>query len=78
MWGPGWWGSPMGGFWWIFPLIGLSIALVFVIALVRAMGGGRPFMCMGGHRSAGGGEVAQLAQEVRDLREEIKQLKDSR
>jgi cell division protein FtsB len=68
----------MGGFWWIFPVIGVSIALVLVIAMVRAMGGGRPFMCMGGQRSAGSDEVAQLTREVRELREEIKQLKDPR
>lgn len=78
MWGPGWWGPPMGGFWWILPLIGLSIALVFVIALVRAISGGRSFMCMGGHRTEGSDEVAQLTREVRELREEVKHLKASR
>lgn len=78
MWGPGWWGSPMGGFWWIFPVIGLSIALVLVVAIVRAMSGGRQLMCMGGHRSEGSDEVAQLSREVRELREEIKELKHSR
>jgi hypothetical protein len=43
MWGPGPWGPPMmWGFGWIFPLIGLAIALVCVIAMLRwvARGGG--------------------------------------
>jgi cell division protein FtsB len=33
---------------------------------------------MGGQRSEGSDEVAQLTREVRELREEIKQLKDPR
>ncbi|MBI4391568.1 MAG: hypothetical protein HY575_06750 [candidate division NC10 bacterium] len=68
----------MGGFWWIFPVIGLSIALVLVVAMVRAMGSGRSFTCMGSHRSEGDQEVAQLSREVRALREEIKELKHIR
>jgi hypothetical protein len=42
MWGPGWWGPGpwMMGFGWIFPLIGLTVALIFVIAMVRAMSPG--------------------------------------
>jgi hypothetical protein len=84
MWGPGWWGPPMWGpmaaLWWIFPLIGLAIGLVFVIAMVRAMNRGGGFMCMGGHR--GGGredeDVAGLRREIRELRAEIKGLKVSR
>ena len=29
MWGPEPWGAPMWGFWWIFPLIGLTIAAIY-------------------------------------------------
>ena len=77
MWGPGWWGAPMWGFWWIFPLIGFTICLVFVIVMVRAMSGGRGFMCMGGHER-GPDETAELRREVRELREEISRLKGTR
>lgn len=77
MWGPGPWVAPMWGFWWIFPLIGLLICLVFVVAMVRFMGG-RGFMCMGDHRSHASDEETELRREVRELREELKQLKETR
>jgi hypothetical protein len=67
----------MWGFSWIFPLIGMAICLVFVIAMVRAMTAGRGFMCMGGH-GRGPDETAGLRQEVRELREEINRLKGAR
>jgi len=80
MWGPGWWGPGpwMMGFGWIFPLIGLTIALIFVIAMVRAMSRGGGFMCMGGHHGAGSEEAAELRRELRELREEIKGMKVGR
>ncbi len=72
MWGPGPWMGPMGGFWWIFPVIGLLICLFFVIAMVRMMiiGGGR-FMCMGPHNH-GSEETARLRREVEELREQVR------
>jgi len=39
----------MWRFWWIFPLLGLLICAAFAFAMIRAMSGGRGFMCMGGH-----------------------------
>lgn len=77
MWGPGPWGAPMWGFWWIFPLIGLLICLLFIVAMVRFMGG-RGFMCMGDHRSHTSKDETELRHEIRELREELKQLKQSR
>jgi hypothetical protein len=67
----------MWGFWWIFPLIGFTICLVFVIAMVRAMSSGRGFMCMRGHQH-GPDETAELRREVRELREEVSRLKGTR
>ena len=76
MWGPGPWGAPMWGFWWIFPIVGMVVCVVFVIAMVRGMSGGRGFMCMGGHRNHASDD--DLRREIRELREEIKQLKGTR
>lgn len=76
--GPGWWGPPMWGFWWIFPLIGLTIALVFVITMMRAMSGrGGGFACVGGHGHRAD-DTDDLRREIRELREEIKQLRGGR
>ena len=79
MWGAGPWGPPMmWSFWWIFPLIGLLLCAVFLVALIRLLGSGRGFMCMGGHRADGRDESADLRREIQELREEIKQLKAPR
>lgn len=62
--------GPMWGFWWIFPLIGLSICIFFVIAVVRMMTGGG-LMCMRPH-DRGSEEMARLRKEVEDLRDQVK------
>lgn len=72
MWGPEPWGAPMWGFWWIFPLIGLTIAAIFVIAMVRAMNRGQGFLCMGGHRHEEREELEALRREVRELRDQLR------
>lgn len=74
MWGPGPWGGPMWGFWWIFPIIGLAIGVVFLVAMVRAIGGRGGFMCMGGHHARDQG-TAELRREIQELQDEIKKLK---
>ena len=75
MWGPGWWGPPMWGFAWIFPLIGLSIGLGCLIVMLRGQARGGGPMCMGGHRVPGGESTEELRREVRELREEVDKLK---
>ena len=74
-WGP--WGGPMWGFWWIFPLIGLTFCLLFIVLMVRAMSGGGRFMCMGGHQHESD-EAADLRRQVLELREEVNRLKAAR
>ena len=71
MWGQGPWMGPMSGFWWIFPVIGLLVCLLFVIAMVRMMSGGGRFMCMG-PRDHDSEETARLRREVEELRRQVK------
>jgi uncharacterized membrane protein len=62
--------GPMWGFWWILPVVGLAICLVFVFAMMRMMSGGR-FMCMRSHLHESK-QIARLRREVDDLREQLK------
>lgn len=66
MWGPGLWITPMWGFWWIFPVIGLLICLVFIVVVVRIVSSGGHVMCMGPHLPM------RLRREIEELREELK------
>ena len=75
MWGPGWSGSPMWGVGWIFPLIGLSFALVCLLMMVRWIARGGGPMCMGGHHGRGPEETEELRRQVRELREDVERLK---
>ena len=68
--GPGPWVGGMWGFWWIFPLIGVVICFVFMLAMMRMMSGGGRFMCMGPRREESE-EIARLRQEVADLRDQV-------
>ena len=68
----------MWGFWWILPLLGLSICLGFLVVTFRFMSTGRGFMCMGGHRSMGNDGVAEMRRDIHALHEEVEQLKASR
>jgi len=68
--------GPMWGFWWIFPIIGLLICLLFVFVILRAFTSGR-FMCMGARNDANT-ETAQLRREVEQLREELKKQDSAR
>jgi uncharacterized membrane protein len=71
MWGPGPWMGPMGGFGWIFPVMGLLVCLFFLIVMARMMGRDGPFACMG-PRHHDGDETAQLRREVEELRAEVR------
>jgi hypothetical protein len=66
----------MWGFWWIFPLIGMAVCALFLVMMVRAVAGGHGFMCMGRPRAQAGDD--DVRREIRELREEIKQLRASR
>ncbi len=70
MWG-GYWGTPWGGFGWIFPLIGLLFMVVMGFVCFRMMGG-----CLAGHGRHTAGDVEDLRREIRGLREEIQKLRE--
>ena len=76
MWVP--WETPMWGFWWVFPLLGVLVCLAFLVVAVRFMSTGRGFMCMGGRGGMGDDEAAAMRRETHTLRAEIEQLKASR
>ncbi|MBI3637387.1 MAG: hypothetical protein HY216_14435 [Candidatus Rokubacteria bacterium] len=78
MWGPGYWGGPMWGFGWIFPLVGLLVCLAFLVMAFRALRVGGGFMCMGHHHPSSDDDVAEMRREIRALRDEVKQLKAPR
>ena len=71
MWGSGAWMAPMWGFWWIFPLIGLLVCLLFVILVVRTIAKGGHFMCMGSHQQASD-EITRLRHDLEELRAQLK------
>lgn len=73
-----WWGPPMWGFWWIFPLIGMLFCFAFAMLAFRFLSTGRGFMCMGGHQPTQIDDTAEMRREIRTLREEINQLKGAR
>jgi hypothetical protein len=77
MWGPGWWGTPMSGFWWIFPLIGMAVCLAFLVMVFRFITTGHGLACMGGHGDSNK-ETAEMRRDILALRQEIDQLKSSR
>ena len=65
----------MWGVGWIFPLIGLSFALVCLFAMLRWIARGGGPTCMGGHQSRGLQETEELRRQVHELREEVDRLK---
>lgn len=77
MWGPGPWGAPIWGGWWIFPLLGLLFIVLMMVFCARMMRGTMGGAGMCGHGGRHASETDDLRREVRELREEIKQLKAS-
>ena len=60
----GYWGS----FCWIFPLLGLVVMGVMVLACVRGFG------CMGRRAGRAPGEIADLRRELQELKEDVRKL----
>jgi hypothetical protein len=69
----------MGGFWWIFPLIGLLVCVGFMAMMIwTMMRGGHGFGCMGSHGRRGPDSDVDLQREISELRKEIRELRASR
>ncbi|HWO72580.1 MAG TPA: hypothetical protein VNN21_03390 [Dehalococcoidia bacterium] len=75
MWGPGSWGVPMWGVWWIVPLLGLLFIVAMMIFCARMRRGvmGDGVVCS--HRGRRVSETDDLRREVHELREEIRQVR---
>jgi hypothetical protein len=62
------WGVAVGGFWWLFPLLGLAFMGVMMFLCFRGFG----FGCMG--RRPRSGELSELQREVASLKEDVRKL----
>ncbi len=71
-------GLVWGGFWWIFPLIGLVMCIGMMLLMTRVAGRRGGCMGMGGSNRAPHDEPAALRRDIDALREEIRGLKPSR
>ncbi len=70
----GYWGAPLGGFWWLMPLFGpLVMGLMFFFCF-RSFGGWMRRGWMHGPRPSDG-ELADLRREVASLRDELRKLR---
>jgi len=68
-----WWnyGPPMGGFWFVFPLMGFVFMLVMIFFIFYFLRGRGGMMCGPGRDQ----DIHDLRREVRDLKAEIQDLK---
>lgn len=65
------WGTAWGGFGWMFPLLGLLFMAVMIFVCFRMMRG-----CITGYGVHAPGEVEDLRAGLRELREEIRKLRE--
>jgi hypothetical protein len=68
----------MWGGWWILPMIGMVVCMGFMAVMMWAMMRGHGFMCMGGHDHRGHDPRADLQREIRELKQEVQELRASR
>ena len=73
-----WWcGDASGsvwGWWWVVPLIGIVLCIL-LCRLFRSSTAGSHFCCWGG---APDGRPDEVRKEIRDLKEEIRKIKESK
>lgn len=64
------WGT-MGGWWWVFPLLGLAMMALFAFVCLRGIG------CMGWRRGPRGDDVAALHREIQALKDDVRKLRSA-
>jgi len=64
------WGPYMGGWWWIFPLVGIMFMIAMMFLCSGFFRGRGCFYGLGRHDAS-----EDLKREIRDLKEQISQLK---
>jgi hypothetical protein len=74
----GYWGGPWGASGWVFPLLGLLVMAVMVFVCVRMMGGMAGGGCMRRHGHPPADDTEALRRELRELKEEIEKLRQTR
>ncbi len=74
----GYWGAPLGGFWWLLPLFGFVFMAAMMVLCFRGMGRrswwSRHPGSMGRSRTVDP-EVSELRREVASLRDELHKLR---
>ncbi len=74
----GYWGAPLGGFWWIMPLFGLLFMTAMVVLCFRGFGRWSRWTRHAGwmgHFRAVDPDVSELRREVASLRDELRKLR---
>ncbi len=71
-----WWcgDASWAGWWWVVPLIGIVICIM-MCRLFRSSAAGGRFCCWGG---ASDGRLDEVRREIRELKEEVGKMKESR
>lgn len=67
------WGAPLGGWWWVMPLVGLVFMGLMFALCFRGFRGSRGFRSMCG-RDRTTDELTEVRRELASLREEMRSL----
>ena len=65
---------PVWGWWWVVPLIGIALCIM-LCRLFRSATAGSRFCCWGGTPE---GRLDDVKKEIRELKEEIGKIKESK
>ena len=60
-----------GGWWWIFPLLGMAMMAVFAFVCFRGFG------CMGWRSAPRSDQIASLQRDIQELKEDVRRLRSA-